>query len=75
MAFANSLYKQYFGTTLGHGLHQAFVLLKKKGLSKLQTKGPFHHDLEEALYKVAAAHFREDWLEVAKVQNLSELCN
>ncbi|KAF8168910.1 hypothetical protein BJ912DRAFT_862407 [Pholiota molesta] len=73
MAFANSLYKQYFGTTQGRGLHQAFVLLEKKGLTKLQTKGPFHHDLEEALYEVAEAHFREDWLEVTKTTSLSEL--
>ncbi|KAH9474970.1 hypothetical protein JR316_0012069 [Psilocybe cubensis] len=75
MAFANSLYKQYFGTTQGRGLHQAFVLLQKKGLSKLQTKGPFHHDLQETLYEVAEAHFLEDWLEVTKARNIAELRN
>lgn len=73
MAFANSLYKQYLGTTQGRGLHQAFVLLEKKGLTKLQTKGPFHHDLEEALTEVAEAHFREDWLAITNAKSLSEL--
>lgn len=32
MAYANSLHKQYLGTTVGRGLHHAIVLLKHKGL-------------------------------------------
>ncbi|GLB45643.1 hypothetical protein LshimejAT787_2500350 [Lyophyllum shimeji] len=53
MAFANSLHKQYLGTSEGRGLRQAFELLKRKGLTRVLTQGPFHHDLEEALYHVA----------------------
>lgn len=73
MAFANSLHKQYLGSTLGRGLRQAFTLLKKKGLNKVLTKGPFHHDLEECLYEVAAAHFREDWLQMSGEAALKDL--
>lgn len=73
MAFGNSLYKQYFGTPQGRGLQQAFILLQKKGLSRIQTKGPFHHDLEETLYEIAEAHFLEDWLEVTKKENITDL--
>jgi hypothetical protein len=73
MAYAGSLHKQYFGTTQSRGLQQAFLLLEKKGLTKPQIKGPFHHDLEEALYHVAEAHIRVDWLELGKVEQLSDL--
>ncbi|KAF8064098.1 hypothetical protein FPV67DRAFT_1420267 [Lyophyllum atratum] len=73
MAFANSLHKQYLGTSRGRGLRQAFELLTRKGLTKIMTQGPFHHDLEEALYHVAEAHLREDWLLVGGVETLGEL--
>ncbi|KAF8812627.1 hypothetical protein BYT27DRAFT_7220796 [Phlegmacium glaucopus] len=73
MAFANSLHKQFLGTTQGRGLRQGFLLLEKKGLTKVQTKGPFHHDLKETLYHIAEAHLREDWLIVAGVEKLEEL--
>ena len=73
MAFATSLHKQYGGTTHGQGLQQAFMLLKKKGLTKVLTKGPFHHDLNETLNHVAEAHFQEEWLQVGEVENLSDL--
>ena len=43
-------------------------------MSTISTAGPFHHHLEEALYHVAEAHIREDWLIVGQVQDLSELC-
>ena len=73
MAFANSLHKQYLGMTQGCGLRQGFLLLEKKGLTKVQTKGPFHHDLEETLYHIAEGHIREDWLILAGVEKLEEL--
>ena len=73
MAFANSLHKQYLGTAAGRGLMQAFTLLKRKGLGSSSTKGPFHHDLVEALYHVAEAHIRIDWLTVTKAKCLEEL--
>ncbi|KAL4075287.1 hypothetical protein V8B97DRAFT_2022281 [Scleroderma yunnanense] len=49
MAFANSLHKQYLGTAAGQGLMHAFTVLKQKGLGSALTKGPFHHDLVEAI--------------------------
>ncbi|KAJ3546980.1 hypothetical protein NMY22_g1840 [Coprinellus aureogranulatus] len=75
MAFANSLHKQYLGTTKGRGLAQAFELLNKKKLQTVRTQGPFHSDLVEAIYEVAEAHIREDWLHVAGVSSLEELRN
>ncbi|KAJ2921425.1 hypothetical protein H1R20_g15670, partial [Candolleomyces eurysporus] len=75
MAFANTLHKQYLGTAGGRGLKQAFVLLNKKNLHTVRTQGPFHHDLVEALYEVANAHIRQDWLQVANVKSLAELRN
>ncbi|KAG6819455.1 hypothetical protein H0H93_011665 [Arthromyces matolae] len=73
MAFANSLHKQYIGTSRGQGLRHAFETLKRKGLTKVMTAGPFHHDLDEALHHVAEAHLREDWLNIAGAKNLGEL--
>ncbi|KAJ3494148.1 hypothetical protein NLJ89_g10869 [Agrocybe chaxingu] len=73
MAFANSLHKQYLGTSKSRGLKQAFQLLEKKGLTKVLTKGPFFHDLDEALHHVAEAHFREDWLVLGQVESLADL--
>jgi len=73
MAFANSLHRQYEGTPSTHGLKHAFTLLEKKGLHTVQTKGPFHHDLQETLYHIAEAHLREDWCEIAQVEDLGDL--
>jgi hypothetical protein len=73
MAYANSFHKQYSGTSSGRGLRQAFELLERKGLAKAQTKGPFYHDLNEALHIVAEAHIREDWLQVSGAESLSKL--
>ena len=72
MAFANSLHKQYLGTSSRRGLKQAFELLERKGLAKVLTR-PFFHNLDEALYHVAEAHLREDWLLVSGAKDLSEL--
>ncbi|KAH7890484.1 hypothetical protein F5I97DRAFT_1933785 [Phlebopus sp. FC_14] len=50
MAFANSL-------TAGHGLMHTFTLLEKKGLNTVQTRGPFHQNLHDAICHVIKAHF------------------
>ncbi|CAA7271577.1 unnamed protein product [Cyclocybe aegerita] len=73
MAFANSLHKQYLGTPQMRGLKHAFLLLEKKGLLKVLTKGPFHHGLNEMLHHVAEAHIRLDWEEIAGVTSLADL--
>ncbi|KAF8989445.1 hypothetical protein BDQ17DRAFT_1256868 [Cyathus striatus] len=73
MAYANSLHKQYLGTSRGRGLQQAFDLLNRKGLNKVMTQGPFHHNLDEALHHIAQAHIREDWIQITGVQDVSEL--
>ncbi|KAJ7466528.1 hypothetical protein FB451DRAFT_1485526 [Mycena latifolia] len=74
MAFANSLHKQYLGTSAAIGsLRQAFDILKRKGLITQSTKGPFWHNLDEALHHISEAHFRASWLDVAKVADLAEL--
>ncbi|KDQ56803.1 hypothetical protein JAAARDRAFT_132254 [Jaapia argillacea MUCL 33604] len=73
MAYANSLHKQYLGTSKGRGLSHAFDKLERKGLGKVATKGLFHHDLEGALYHTAEAHFRACWLQVGGVADLREL--
>ncbi|KAF7980087.1 hypothetical protein HWV62_39892 [Athelia sp. TMB] len=73
MAFANSLHKQYLGTSGGRGFRQAFDILNRKGLLNVLTKGPFHQNLDEALYHIAEAHIREDWLIVGRVEKLADL--
>ncbi|KIJ04333.1 hypothetical protein PAXINDRAFT_142010, partial [Paxillus involutus ATCC 200175] len=70
MAFANSLHKQYLGTTAGRGLMHAFTLLERKGLNTVQTRGPFHQNLHDAIYHVAEAHFRVCWKVVGRVDKL-----
>ncbi|TDL30201.1 hypothetical protein BD410DRAFT_709862 [Rickenella mellea] len=73
MTFATSIHDQYLGTVSGHGLRQAFEVLKRKGLNTTSTKGPFHHHLEEAIFHVGEAHFRSCWLEEAGVDNIKAL--
>lgn len=74
MAFANSLHKQYLGTSAGiGGLRQAFDILKRKGLVTQSTKGPFWHHLDEAIHHISEAHFRATWLTVGKVKSMAEL--
>ncbi|KAH7917913.1 hypothetical protein BV22DRAFT_1076546 [Leucogyrophana mollusca] len=74
MALANSLHKQYLGTSAGiGGLQQAFDILKRKGLQKAETKGPFWHHLDEALHHIDEAHLRASWLVVGKVVSLDQL--
>jgi hypothetical protein len=50
-----------------------YDLLNRKGLNKVMTQGPFHHHLDEALHHIATAHLREDWCQIAGVENLAEL--
>jgi hypothetical protein len=74
MVFANSIHKQYLGTSEGiGGLCQAFDVLKRKGLISQSTKGPFWHHLDEALHYISKAHFRASWLDVGGVKNIADL--
>ncbi|KAI0747613.1 hypothetical protein C8Q80DRAFT_1344137 [Daedaleopsis nitida] len=73
MAFAKSLHKQYFGTDAGKGLKHAFAVLVRKGLERRVTQGPFHDNLEHALYDILEAHLRACWLSVAGVDQLKDL--
>ncbi|KAJ7782371.1 hypothetical protein DFH07DRAFT_864871 [Mycena maculata] len=65
MAFANSIHKQHLGTRKGRGLSAAFDILGRKG--------PFFHDLSEALHFIAEAQVREVWLQVGGVKTLADL--
>jgi hypothetical protein len=74
MAFANSLHKQYLGTSANvGGLRQGFDVLNRKGLISQATKGPFWHNLDEAIKHISEAHFRACWLVMGNVETLSEL--
>ena len=73
MAFANSLHRQYLGTGAGRGLMHAFTILSRKGLGTVQTRGPFHQNLHEAISHVAEAHFRTCWKVIGGVDELAEL--
>jgi hypothetical protein len=74
MAVANSLHKQYLGTSTGTGgLRHAFDNLNRKGLISQSTKGPFWHHLDEAIKHISEAHFRAAWIETANVKSLTEL--
>ncbi|KAF8224943.1 hypothetical protein L208DRAFT_450489 [Tricholoma matsutake] len=54
MAVANSLHKQYLGTSAGiGGMRQAFDILKRKGLVTQSIKGPFWHHLDEAIHHIS----------------------
>ncbi|KAI1782004.1 hypothetical protein LXA43DRAFT_1104951 [Ganoderma leucocontextum] len=73
MAFAKSLHKQYLGTNAGMVLKHAFTVLDRKGLDKRVTQGPFHDNLERALYDILEAHLRLSWITVSGVSRLEEL--
>ncbi|KAJ6616588.1 hypothetical protein B0H10DRAFT_2390875 [Mycena sp. CBHHK59/15] len=57
MAFANSIHKQYLGTSAAVGI----------------DKRPFWHHLDEALHHISEAHFRASWLDIGEVEKLAEL--
>lgn len=74
MAFALSLYKQYYGTSNSVGLlRHAFDLLQKKKMSSPASKGPFWNDLDEALRHVSEAHFRTSWCQLTGAKTLDDL--
>lgn len=73
MVFANSLHKQYLGTTAGCGLIHAFTLLERKGLISVQTRGPFHQNLHDAICHVTEAHFHASWKAIGDVETLEAL--
>ncbi|KAK7007149.1 hypothetical protein R3P38DRAFT_2793024 [Favolaschia claudopus] len=74
MAFANSIHKQYLGNSAAIGsLRQAFDVLKRKGLITQSTKGPFWHNLDEALHHISEAHLRACWLDIGNIDSLAAL--
>jgi len=73
MAFANSLHMQYLGTTAGYGLMHAFTLLERRGLTLVQTCGPFHQNLYDAICHVTEAHFHACQKAIEDVENLEAL--
>ena len=74
MAIANSLHKQYLGTSTGiGGMCHAFNNLKRKGLISQSIKGPFWHHLDEAIKHISEAHFWAAWIKTANVKSIAEL--
>ncbi|KZT63316.1 hypothetical protein DAEQUDRAFT_741977 [Daedalea quercina L-15889] len=73
MALGKSIHKRHLGTESGMGLKHAFCLLERRGLDTVATPGPFHENLERALYTIATARIRACWLAVTRVQNLQDL--
>ena len=73
MAFANSMHKQYPGANAGRGLMHAFMVLERKGLHTVQTCGPFHQQLHDAIYHVTEAHIHDCWRVVSWTDNLADL--
>lgn len=73
MMVANSIHTQYLHTSAGVGLRKAFDILGRKGLIGQQTKGPFWHHLDEALWHIGEANFRALWCEVAGVDSVDRL--
>ncbi|TFY64228.1 hypothetical protein EVJ58_g2764 [Rhodofomes roseus] len=73
MAYLKNLHKQYLGTNAGLGLKHAFTQLKRKGLDKVSTKGPFHDNLERALRHILTAHIRACWMLIGNVPSLAAL--
>lgn len=73
MAEEQSIHAQYYLTSAGMGLKQAFDLLDRKGLHSPSVAGTFHQKLEEALKHVAEAHFRDLWRIVGGVEDLGDL--
>jgi len=73
IALEHSLHSQHYGTRTGHGLVQAFDLLQRKGLHAPSVQGTFHHNLQEALYHIASARFRDLWCIVGNVESIASL--
>jgi hypothetical protein len=75
IAFEHSLHSQHYGTRAGHGLIYAFDLLQRKGLHSPSVQGTFHHSLQEGLYHISSARFRDLWCTVANVGSIESLCD
>ncbi|KAI0695834.1 hypothetical protein BC835DRAFT_1345302 [Cytidiella melzeri] len=73
LAEEHSFHKQYYKSMDLFGLRHGFELLRRKGLHSPSVKGPFHHGMQEALWHIAEARFRDLWCVVAKVTKLSDL--
>ncbi|KAJ7128465.1 hypothetical protein C8R44DRAFT_732809 [Mycena epipterygia] len=64
--------KRYLGISAGiGGLRQVFDVLKRKGLISQSTKGPFWHNLDEALHHFSQVQFHETWLDIGKASWLN----
>lgn len=73
MAHAKSLHTQYYLTDIDLGFAHAFNILRRKNLANKSTKGPFHHNLEEAIYHVTTARMRDAWLSGTGAETLADL--
>ncbi|KAI6152464.1 hypothetical protein BKA82DRAFT_12638 [Pisolithus tinctorius] len=51
----------------------AFTVLEWKGLHTVQTWGPFHQQLHEAIYHVTEAHIHDCWRVISWTENLIDL--
>lgn len=73
MAFGKFIHKRYLGNKSGFGLKHAFCLLEHRGLDTVATQGPFHENLECALYTIATARIRACWCTITGEQKLQAL--
>ncbi|KAI0088970.1 hypothetical protein BDY19DRAFT_993786 [Irpex rosettiformis] len=68
-----SIHKQYYSTHKPFGLQHGIEILKRKGLHTTSVKGVFHHTMQETLWHIAIARFRDLWVTVARVDHISDL--
>ncbi|KAI0688541.1 hypothetical protein BC835DRAFT_1419055 [Cytidiella melzeri] len=73
IAEEHSIHRQYHTTSKAFGLKSAFETLKRKGLNSPSVQGNFHHTMQEALRHTAEARFRDLWLVVGRVKDLTQL--
>lgn len=73
IAQEHSLHDQFYLTSTGMGLKQAFDLLGRKNLGAPSVSGNFHQKLQEGLKHVAEARFRDLWRIVGGVDDLEAL--
>lgn len=73
MAHANSLHEQYLGENTEQGIKHAATLLKRKGLLRALTKGPFYHNIKELLLQVTAAHLKVCWRLISGFDSIASL--
>ncbi|KAF8328676.1 uncharacterized protein EI90DRAFT_2925250 [Cantharellus anzutake] len=73
LTFATSLHEQFIGTAAGHGLSNAFKHLGRKSLYKLNTCGPWYHNLHEGILHTLEAHILDCWRVLMDVDSLERL--